>query len=1015
MSADRHSEVSHPGGEIVAQFQTTRIRSLVGYNMAGYKRIFQLSENCALTLDPGNFTVTNSFPYGDIAKLGPDDKHDDQLDIWMEDRSQFTFQTAFRGQLLCQFFECITKQFPNKFPAQGPFNGQRLKKNGTRVENTLLVASYGIIEQDSSGKVLKEYHFVNITRVGSDEQAKAFFFESSGRIKIFFCSELTKLIQIVRIGMNKLGMQKDVVFVSNQNVNDAIALRNKNYRDTGTAVSVFDVNKVTRRVSRPVPRQMHVTESYIVEKDVSGFQYVSFQKISSVYSIVRNWTSPREFTIEYDDGTSRTYTSAMRDTLLAMIVDVCHASGNMKVIVTGEISDNLRLMPRFAEENYESSIKDAFFGSSSIEAWFLARMAKMVKPPNTVDASALELAARELNANVACPGIAQNSDPTIVKTALTGLLKVLNKLVIEDMRNDRNGVNTRSIISLLQSLYRIITSNAGYKVFTEIKEVDTRLLTLQLLKMGNDFINYWTLLLLTSLCNCPLNPRQTKQEFVNKHTLLTDKMLVALIDLMSSRIDNDKLNAEIEVEVEGGEEDLARVAQEEKSRSRSNSIMSDNNSSSSNSNNSKLTPKVARNASNMSHLPGGLSRNSGQDKIDTGAKKERLRSNSQDEHEGGTTYPNSLVIIASASLLESIVSSKRDSSSPELMNKVLDLMEQRTEVLINMLRSSSFLIMENAAILMFVLLKNRSSTSPAIKEMALSEGLTLKHFYHAVFSPSGSQRFISRFLISTWLAGSNTTPGKALLRRILPSGLVEYLKMSAITEEQRKNLDEMEEVFYARSGGQASNVSNEKKEVSRRASDMQIRMRHRLGVALADPILKANANAVLTSTNSKDGESQLKEEDLSQPPRERMNSAAKVVPKSAPENYRIMFHVMTNDHRMPDLIWNEQTRLELRSALEAEIKEFDREQRLRGASKIAWNYQQFCVVYASLKNEMQVGPIYVRHFLDADEGFLRSFENPSHVVLFEKLFRRVLVNVDKNIPISVLCTKCLIRLYQVCR
>jgi len=42
-----------------------------------------------------------------------------------------------------------------------------------------------------------------------------------------------------------------------------------------------------------------------------------------------------------------------------------------------------------------------------------------------------------------------------------------------------------------------------------------------------------------------------------------------------------------------------------------------------------------------------------------------------------------------------------------------------------------------------------------------------------------------------------------------------------------------------------------------------------------------------------------------------------VVVKLPPENYRIMFHVMTQDHKLPDLIWNEQTRLELRSCLEA--------------------------------------------------------------------------------------------------
>ena len=43
--------------------------------------------------------------------------------------------------------------------------------------------------------------------------------------------------------------------------------------------------------------------------------------------------------------------------------------GNMKVIVTGEISDNLRLMPRFADEEQQqaSLVKDTLFGTSSIE------------------------------------------------------------------------------------------------------------------------------------------------------------------------------------------------------------------------------------------------------------------------------------------------------------------------------------------------------------------------------------------------------------------------------------------------------------------------------------------------------------------------------------------------------------------------------------------------------------------------------------------------------------------------
>jgi hypothetical protein len=164
-------------------------------------------------------------------------------------------------------------------------------------------------------------------------------------------------------------------------------------------------------------------------------------------------------------------------------------------------------------------------------------------------------------------------------------------------------------------------------------------------------------------------------------------------------------------------------------------------------------------------------------------------------------FPNSLVIVGAAALLESVVSSQRDTSSPELLNQVLDLLSARCEVLIHMLRSTSFLIMENAAILMFVLLKNRPKVASLLRELALSECLVLKHFYSGLFSPSISQRFISRFLVATWMSGpAKHNDGKALLLRIIPSGLVEYLKYAAISEEHRRNLDEMEEDFYANFG-----------------------------------------------------------------------------------------------------------------------------------------------------------------------------------------------------------------------
>ena len=82
--------------------------------------------------------------------------------------------------------------------------------------------------------------------------------------------------------------------------------------------------------------------------------------------------------------------------------------------------------------------------------------------------------------------------------------------------------------------------------------------------------------------------------------------------------------------------------------------------------------------------------------------------------------------------------------------------------------------------------------------------------------------------------------------------------------------------------------------------------------------------------------------------------------------------------------------------------------------KVAWNYQQFSVRYESLKHELKVGHIYIRHFLEADDAFIRTLQNPSPIILFEKLLRRMLLNIERNPPLSVLCARCLSRLYGVC-
>ena len=99
----------------------------------------------------------------------------------------------------------------------------------------------------------------------------------------------------------------------------------------------------------------------------------------------------------------------------------------------------------------------------------------------------------------------------------------------------------------------------------------------------------------------------------------------------------------------------------------------------------------------------------------------------------------------------------------------------------------------------------------------------------------------------------------------------------------------------------------------------------------------------------------------------------------------------TRDHILPDLIWNQQTRGELRDALESETRDFERERELAGRQRISWNHREFEVFYPSLDGEICIGSHYVRLLFDSGgvgDGAVRQLRDPRR--FFECLYRRFL-------------------------
>lgn len=108
--------------------------------------------------------------------------------------------------------------------------------------------------------------------------------------------------------------------------------------------------------------------------------------------------------------------------------------------------------------------------------------------------------------------------------------------------------------------------------------------------------------------------------------------------------------------------------------------------------------------------------------------------------------------------------------------------------------------------------------------------------------------------------------------------------------------------------------------------------------------------------------------------------------KKAESNWPLFYWNFNQDHTLPNLIWNHkvyltqtgitlylifvlisQTREELRSALETEIRNFTSDRELAGLSLVAWNHQEFEVNYVCLADEVKIGDYYLRLLLEIND------------------------------------------------
>ena len=311
-----------------------------------------------------------------------------------------------------------------------------------------------------------------------------------------------------------------------------------------------------------------------------------------------------------------------------------------------------------------------------------------------------------------------------------------------------------------------------------------------------------------------------------------------------------------------------------------------------------------------------------------------------------------IVVMSLMEFLENILSSYSDTTPSEVKQDLLAKLSQRHSILLSLFHSNCSGVTTSTALIMKTIVEeSQSEVAQLMQEAALSEGVLLQHFYNAVYSTSEDQRYISRYLVGLWMGEHKAS--RALLSRMVPIGIQRFLNHPALTEKEVEKYQKREN---------ARMEENSDLKPSRATS----RLRSRIQESKKDTTERGN--------------------------------------------FQLMFYEMLNDHSTYTVIWNHETRNELKTALEKELNHLKREQEKvkEGEQKPLWNHEEFFIDYKSLEKEMVIDGFYISRMIDPEEKIRLNIDNPTE--LFMAIYTRMLRELDfKN---KVMCVKAMTTLYN---
>ncbi|XP_059089728.1 dnaJ homolog subfamily C member 13-like [Tigriopus californicus] len=502
-----------------------------------YRRVFVVGPGGVSTLNPSSLEATNAWPWSDVVSLGvsPAANHAGEFHLVVRKGHKNSSKTdsmrfssaEYKDHLLSEAWQ-HGEEFAEPSHPQCWFS-YKYHWSEQRVSVLLQAAPHALQQRDPATKALLSSHFYrNIKHLYDVPDFPGGFViqeHDFGRLHLF-ASEAKKEILAAMSDHAANAMGIHLAKVESMTFERFVERKFGQFSDDLhiTSISEFLVYKHSaRHPEGPVRRKFCVSETCLIERDPATYSIVSLRPLSSVAALIRHLDNTQLFSIQFNSGELRSYTSTERDSLLASFLDGVRGSGNRDVHVRMtpvELGKRFCPLECAAEEEVESM-----------------HLKLLASPP--VGWKFADAISR-FNANVSYSGLthavtqehlfAENKEK-LIQTALVSILNrdvsEVDKLPIEELEQQ------------FHALRRLVASKAGFAGFTALPGFREKIgmKVARALKLGHDGISHAAIDMICALMEPMHDNYDLRQEQLNKSSLLSsDKFLDALLDMWTVHV-----------------------------------------------------------------------------------------------------------------------------------------------------------------------------------------------------------------------------------------------------------------------------------------------------------------------------------------------------------------------------------------------------------------------------------------------------------------------------------------------